>query len=178
VQKLAKYTRRFFCSLFPKLSIGDIEFLRSHLGKQEQILFYRMPLTDQKHCINTAYAVEILAHQKGKLNEKMLIKVALLHDIGKVVAPPSLKHRVYSALIECFLPFLIPFLAKRGKKQHASRLCRAVYIKKEHGVLGAELLKELNWGEGPLFLISHHHDEPEEKEQPELTILRTADEAN
>ena len=178
MHKFAKYLRRFLFSLFPTLSIGDIEFLRSHLSKQEQILFYRMPRFDQKHCINVAYAAEALAQHTAKASQKMLVKVALLHDIGKVVDPPKLRFRVYAALYEMFLPFLANFLAKHGKKPKSSRLARSLYIKKEHGPIGTELLKELNWGEGPLFLIAHHHDAPQDKELPELTILRQADEEN
>lgn len=175
---MLKYVRRFLRSFFPKLSVGDVEFLRSHLSKQEQILFYRMPRADQRHCIDTAYTVEHNGHQVSKSNLKMLIKVALLHDIGKVVAPPSRMRRVWCVVLEYILPFMGTFLAKRGKKQTSGKLARAMYIKKEHGALGAELLKDLNWGDVPLQLIEHHHDTPLEKDPPELTLLRRADEEN
>ena len=129
MSKLVKYSRRFFRSLLPKLTVGDIEFLRAHLSKQEQILFYRMAGADQKHCLNTAYTVEELTSRNSKINHKMLIKVALLHDIGKANWIPPLRFRVYTALFDLLFPFMVGFFAKRGKKVKASKLSKALYIK-------------------------------------------------
>lgn len=176
MNQLTKYTNRFFRALFPKLTPGDIEFLRSHLNKQEQILFYRMSAMDQKHCLNTTYAVQ--ADHASKSNQKMLVKVALLHDIGKVIWSPPIMYRVWGVLIDSLLPPLGHFLAKRGRKEKSSKLARTLYIKREHGNLGVKILKDLDWGEKPLYLIAHHHDAVREKKLPELDILWNADNEN
>ncbi|MBU0580668.1 MAG: HD domain-containing protein, partial [Candidatus Margulisbacteria bacterium] len=161
-----------------KLTPGDIEFLRSHLNKQEQILFYRMPAMDQKHCLNTAYTAAQILPNSQKINQKMLTKIALLHDVGKVAWPPSVLYRVWSTLIDLLLPPFANVLAKFGKKQKSWKICRALFIKKEHGPLGATLLKDLNWGEGPLYIISHHHNGNKDKKILELDLLKQADEQN
>ncbi|MFC1517808.1 HDIG domain-containing metalloprotein [Candidatus Margulisiibacteriota bacterium] len=170
----ASYVKSFLKALFPKLTPGDIEFLRSHLSKQEQILFYRMSAMDQKHCLDTAYAAQAAAHSQ-KINQKMLLKIALLHDIGKVKWSPPLLYRIWSVLFDHLLPPLAKYLAKKGKKEKTGKLSRSLYIKKEHGTLSAQMLKELDWGEGPLYIIAHHHDTPKEKDPAELKILRKAD---
>lgn len=175
MSRLAIYSKRFFRSFFPKLTPGDIEFLRSHLSKQEQILFYRMSALDQKHCLNTAYAAQTATHSQ-KTNQKMLIKIALLHDVGKVVWAPSTMNRIWASLIDMTIPPLAKLLAKKGRDGKANKLLRTLYIKKEHPTLGANLLKDLDWGEGPLYIISHHHDPMRAKEPLELKIIRKADE--
>jgi predicted HD phosphohydrolase len=90
---------KFFKSLSISFTQSEIEFVRKYLNTQEQILFYRMPVVDQKHAIEIAQILEGRAKDHAGINTTQLIQAGLLHDLGKCFFPFSLRDRVLGSLL-------------------------------------------------------------------------------
>jgi predicted HD phosphohydrolase len=103
---------KFFKSLSISFTKSEIEFVRKYLKPQEQILFYRMPVADQKHAIEIAQILESRAKDQTGINTKELIQAGLLHDLGKCFYPFSLRDRVLGSLLRQFLPPAYESLAR------------------------------------------------------------------
>lgn len=168
--------RAFFKSLLPvRISDQDVEFLREFLTKQEQILFYRMGAIDQRHALDTAYAIREMLGKRTKIKLEKMYKAALLHDIGKAQFRLQLSDRVLQTLFFKILPPFANYLADRGSAKHEGYLRRILFCYKYHPRLGAEMTKEIKVEESVVYLIEHHHDLVSFNEPKELSILREAD---
>ena len=163
---------------YKNLTDKDIEFLRTHLNKQEQVLFYRMLFFDQRHSLDVAYDVQVMGKHKQKPHQQKMIRSALLHDVGKMFFDWSVFSRIYAHILFRFIPALASFLAEFGKHSNRPRFFRALYNKKYHCVLAEGLLKELNVDDDEISLIKHHHDVDNANESIEVIILKDADRRN
>lgn len=72
--------RQLLRYIYPNLKKEDINFAKQFLTREEFILFNNMISYDKKHSINILR--DVLKEDQLKDNKKM-IKLALLHDIGK-----------------------------------------------------------------------------------------------
>lgn len=168
--------RAFFKALLPlKITDQDIAFLREFLTKQEQILFYRMSVLDQRHSLDTAYTIREMLGKRTKIKLEKMYKAALLHDVGKAQFKLRVRDRVLQSLFFMFLSPFANYLADRGGVHHESYLCRMLYCYKYHPRLGAEMAKEIKVEDAVVYLIEHHHDPVSFNEPKELSILREAD---
>lgn len=75
--------RQFFRPIFYSLTYDDKVFISKYLNEKEQRLFYRLPKYCQMHSLRVARDVLDESLKKG-LYDILLIKAALLHDIGKI----------------------------------------------------------------------------------------------
>jgi len=161
-----------------KLSDKDIVFLRENLNKQEQILFYSMTALDQRHSLAVAYALQEMIGRKTKLNLDKLLKVALLHDVGKARAKLRVPDRIFQVLLFVLCKPLANYLANKGALYQTGYWRRILYIYKYHPQVGANLLKDIGLSAGIIYLVEHHHDAFQPEEAKELTVLREADRLN
>lgn len=175
LSKLKAIARMFFVK---QLSDEDVSFIEEHLGKSEQILFYRMSIVDQIHSLHVAYTLKEMLNRKSRINLKKMLKVALLHDIGKADIKLTLNSRLYQTSFFFFCKPFANYLANKGKEPNASRRKKLLYYYKEHGNVGAALLREINVDENIAYLVESHHNEPSINEPIELSLLREADDVN
>ncbi len=166
---------KFLKSLSINFSKNEIEFVRKYLNAQEQILFYRMPLADQKHAIEVSQVLENRAKSEKKLDVAQLIKAGLLHDLGKCFYPFTLKDRVIGSLLKQFLPPAYENLSIKGEKQTRKGLARMLYVHKHHPKLGADLARETGMSEECCIMIENHQDQSYENPSPELQLLWAVD---
>jgi hypothetical protein len=92
---------------------------------------------------------------KAGWRDAELLKVALLHDIGKADgrARVGLMHRTIAVLLRASSPRLLSRLASNG-----SGRWRPFQLVIEHPMLGAAQARDVGCSERVCWLIEHHHD--------------------
>lgn len=80
--------KQFYMAITCKITDEDKKFIEAYLNKNEQELFYRLSVSEQSHCVRVAKDIKNYIYNKTNdlkynLTKEELIKVALLHDIGK-----------------------------------------------------------------------------------------------
>ena len=158
--------KQFFNLLNAKMQTKDIKFVENILNKDEQQLFFKLSEIDQKHCVRVAMDVKEEC-EKNKINNSILVKAALLHDIGKL----HVKLNVIDKSILVILNKL-----SSGKLKRFEGISK-VDIYYNHAEKGYKLLKDKCVEDKILFLIKNHHIK-EEPEDLELKILKKCDDRN
>ncbi len=135
--------KQFYRGLKAKVTPEDLQFLRSYLTAEETALFRRLRISEQRHCLNIAY--DCLAEKE---HSPLLIKAALLHDVGKTKSNLTLVNKALAVLVK---KLRIP-----GKILPVF-LTKALYYKEQHPVIGAEILQRLGTEAPVIFLTRYHH---------------------
>lgn len=165
--------KQFVWAAFSKINEEDHTYIRSNLDKDEQKLFYLLSISEQKHCIRVAQEVKKLTKtNKGsyKLNitDKEFIRVALLHDIGKI-------EKKLNILDKSILVILNKVV---GSKMRKLTNIKKVDVYYNHAERGYEILSKLNnYDKRFLYLVRNHHNN-DIINDVELDILKTADSLN
>jgi putative nucleotidyltransferase with HDIG domain len=167
--------KQFYYGMFSKYTPGDEVFARSYLNIKEMALFNQLPYFEQKHSVVVARKMSASARLHTELDQRKLIRLGLLHDIGKVAEKNSILTKSILVIIRFFWPWLYDRLADSGENHP---IWRRFYIHKHHGAVGAELLAKI--GESPEILgIIAKHDprvQPLGQDDPlELKLLQEAD---
>lgn len=161
--------------MFSKFTPADQAFARAYLNSKEIDLFNQLPGFEKKHAVVVARKMLEMAVYNRELDEKKLVLLGLLHDIGKISEKNSVLTKSIMVLIRYFFPRAYDWLAEKGKKDDRFK---RFYIHKQHGAVGADLLEKI--GESPnIISIVKKHDprvEPFAPKDPiELKILQDAD---
>ena len=175
LDRIVHRIKQFYSGMFSIYTKADEAFARSYLNIDEFALFNQLPGFEKKHAVTVARQMLELALYNPELDQRKLVKLGLLHDIGKVAERNSILTKSILVIIRYFFPGLYDWLAEQGK---SDLHFRKFYIHKHHGAVGAELLAKI--GESSEFLsIIKKHDprvEPFGPEDPiELKILQQAD---
>lgn len=158
--------KQFLWSLNGKITEKDLKYIESKLNNNEIILFRKLAINEQKHCINVAMDLEKICCSK-KINSYELIKVALLHDIGKI--------DVRLSIIDKSILVILDYLSKgRIRKFNSINKINVYY---NHGEKGANILKKYGYNERFLYLIRNHHNS-NIKEDEELNLIKYCDNKN
>lgn len=170
--------RQVLAALTAKVTDTDEQFINKHLLAQEQVLFWRMNLPDQRHALNVAYTALQLAQQQPNADLNILVKSALLHDVGKVKGDVSTFDKILTVMAHKIIGKQVKLWGKPGRGSKLANLRHAVYTYFYHPQRSAELLNSID--EDPLIveIVSKHHKAPAENDPPELRILRMADNMN
>ena len=139
--------KQFYWSMVSKLNDEDIDFIKLYLETYELQLFNQLPTYDQKHCINVARDVKSTCNQR-KLQSKDLIKVALLHDIGKI----------YNSMNPIDKSIMVIMHNITNGRLKAYNKTKNVNIYYNHGDIGYNLLRKYGYDDRFLFLIKNHHN--------------------
>lgn len=140
---------QFWRALRAPLWPVDRAFAQARLSAPLLALFESMSRVEQQHGIAVCQALE----QRGITDTDAQV-AALLHDVGKSVAPPYLWDRVLVVLGEWLLP------------QHAARwsatttprgLTRGFVIRRHHAEWGATLAEQAGATPRAVALIRWHH---------------------
>ena len=176
---MKKRAKQFFSALQAEVNRLDIAFLRKHLDKPEQILFYRMTLPDQRHGLDTTYSLEQQTKGINWVDKESLVKVGLFHDVGKSITKFPIWGRIMVVVLNKINKRITNYLARFGENPKSFSLFRLCYVHEHHSTLGADLLKELSGNHDRVAkIIALHHNPPQINEPRELPLLRLADEDN
>jgi hypothetical protein len=75
--------KQFLWGITAKLNDEDKEFINNYLNEYERKLFFSLPVYEQVHSLRVAKGVLKESKDKG-LYDVLIVKAALLHDIGKI----------------------------------------------------------------------------------------------
>ena len=156
---------QFFHTFWTSLRSVDTVYAARHLPPDLLRLFERMAHTEQYHAIDVCRALEA----QGRTDPDLLA-AALLHDVGKIQAPPRIWDRVIAVLGEYF----VPASAVRWSAGEPRGLHRGFVIRRIHPEWGAALAQQAGASPRTVALISQHHALP--GENAELAALQAADE--
>ncbi|MDF2883659.1 MAG: metal dependent phosphohydrolase [Clostridiaceae bacterium] len=138
--------KQFYWAITAKVNKNDKNFIEENLNEIEKDLFFRLSKSDQKHSLRVAYKVKVLC-KESNISDKILVKAALLHDIGKV---------------ECSLGVIDKSILVIADKILKGNLKKFKNIKKvntyyNHAESGYEILKKYDYDKKFLNLIRNHH---------------------
>lgn len=167
--------RQFWAGATAVYTKADDQFARGYLTIEEFSLFRQLPDFERKHCVNVARKMLEAVKNEPRFDERKIVRLGLLHDIGKIRERNTLYTKGVLVVIRFLAPWLYDALAERGKR---SIFFRRFYIHKHHGAVGAELLARM--GESPeIVMMVKKHDpkiEPWGPDDPiELKLLQEAD---
>lgn len=167
--------KQVFAALTASITHTDREFVNLYLNFKAQKLFWAMNVPDQRHALNVAYTALHLAEGQKNINAKLLVKCALLHDVGKVKGDVSTFDKIITVIGDLFLPNWVRKWGKQGRGNKVSNLRHAFYIYFHHAEISAAMLQDI--GECPelIEIIGKHHKTPAENDPLELTLLRKSD---
>lgn len=152
-------------------------FVKKQLTSLEAVLFWRMNVPDQRHALNVAYTAGRLAENQP-LDRCVLIKAALLHDVGKERGDVSTWDKIITVLADAALPAQARRWGRLGRGGKLDNLRHAFYIYFHHAARSAALLEETGTDFAVIELVRRHHEAPLEHDPPELQLLRAADQRN
>lgn len=178
MMSIRKRSRQFFRALRARMTPADLKMIEENLNELEKKLFFAMDTAVQKHCVNVAATALDLARNDEGINLSLLIKAALLHDIGKTNGHITLMDRVWYVLVKKISRRLADKLARPGTHGMLARLRNSFYIHIHHAEIGASMAQKAGLGEEMAFLLHHHHDHSKTGSFHELKILHQADELN
>ncbi len=141
----------------PQFTAEDDKFLNKHLSDWEKVLFEQMDYIDQRHAFRVAKAVMDDPRIQNQAEREILIKAALLHDIGKIRGDFTIKQRVLVKVSEYF-PAWRQRLLRLGQKSKTGYLARAVYVQSIHAQRGAYMLLVSGVDETIVELVRNHHN--------------------
>jgi len=137
-----------------------------YLNSEELELFLRLPTHEKKHAVGTACSIQAL-NKEGK-DMDVLIKAALLHDIGKVKSGAGVIEKSILVLMDKLMPSL---------SWKISRKMNMFYVYYNHPDIGAELLESINTKESVILLVRYHHSH-KKADILGMGLLKKADDLN
>lgn len=137
--------KQFFRGLAAYIPDKKMELVDYYLTQKEKDLFNRLPLHEKKHAVNTAWTIYNAVYNRDKY---ILVKAALLHDIGKVQGKLGIIKKSILVLMDRFLP--------RTAKKLSNKL-NMFYLYYNHPEIGAKLLRSINTNEQVVMLVKYHH---------------------
>ncbi|MDP4147304.1 MAG: HDIG domain-containing protein [Bacillota bacterium] len=158
--------KQFYLGITSKLNSNDHQYLKIHLTDDEISIFNRLTTYEKKHSINVARDVEKVCASKG-INNELLIKAALLHDIGKVYKPVGIINKSAMVVLDNI---------SGGRLRRFSNI-KSIDVYYNHGEKGYNLLKNHGYNDRLLYLIRNHHNNKIDNDI-ELNILRECDDNN
>ena len=158
--------KQFYWSITAKLDEEDLEFINKYLNREERKLFSLLIKYEQKHSIKVARDVIKECKEIG-ISSDRLLKVALLHDIGKIASRLTIVDKSAIVLFDRLT---------RGKLKKAKGI-KKIEVYYNHGEKGSELLGTYGYDERFLYLIKNHHNSSIVGDL-ELDILKKCDNNN
>jgi putative nucleotidyltransferase with HDIG domain len=167
--------KQVLAALTAAITPQDRQFVDSYLNSETQKLFWRMNLPDQRHVLNVAYTALQLAESYPKANITLLMKCALLHDVGKTKGDVSTFDKIITVIGHYLFPNKTKKWSKLGRGSKLSNLRHAFYIYYYHANRSAAMLQEVGESKQLVEIIVKHHETPADSDPLELILLRKAD---
>ena len=174
---LPKRVRQFIMNLTDRINEDDYKYVKSKLNKKEYEIFNAISKSEQKHSVRVAKEIENIIDELKKgnnfeggytltngeildketifsakedliKNEEMLIKVGLLHDVGK--------SRQKINIIDKSIIVILNKLTS-GKLRNIN--LKKIQCYYNHSEYSYEILKEINKNNVFLEAVRNHHNE-------------------
>jgi len=155
---------QFFTTFWTSFRPVDVAYAARYLDPALLRLFRRMSRAEQHHGIAICRTLEARGH-----SDPDLLVAALLHDVGKIQAPPRLWDRVVAVLGEHFAPQR----AAHWGKGEPRGLRRGFVVRRMHAEWGAALAEQAGATPHAVALIRYHHDPA--GDDVELAALQASD---
>ena len=150
---IPKRVKQFYINVTDKMTKKDYDFVKSILTNKELELFMKLSKSEQKHCVRIAKDIESLIDNKETKdydilnNKNLLIKSALVHDIGKS------KKRL-NVIDKSIIVILNKLTNGKLKNIEKSKKIQCYY---NHSIYGYEILKDMIDNEIILDIVKNHH---------------------
>ena len=167
--------KQVIAALKASITVEDKVFVSRYLNAAEQKLFWAMNLPDQCHVLNVAQTALQLAQHQQKIDVTLLVKCALLHDVGKIKGDVSTIDKIITVMGYKLSPRWAKQWGRLGKGSKIDNLRHAFYIYFHHAERGSMMLKEINSSPQLVDIIAKHHEAPTDYDPLELVILRKSD---
>lgn len=172
ISRIIYRVKQFIAAFTNHLNYSEVTFIQNYLTKQEQILFFSLNIVDQKHSLTVSYKCMEKIND-NKTNIKLVVRAALLHDIGKANEFISIWTRVWYVLLNRKpLKSLLSIFAKENSRIQFRRGFNAI---KNHAKRGAGLLRSINSHPIVIEVCEHHHSLPFSNEPDILPLIRKFD---
>ncbi|MDT8718880.1 HDIG domain-containing protein [Clostridium sp. 19966] len=164
--------KQFFWAFFSKITEDDIKFINEKLNIDEREYFFRLSKGEVKHCIRIAKAIdenyyEFYKNTDDKNHKKNIVKVALMHDIGKI-------NKRLNIIDKSILVILGKITRNRIKKYSNIKKINVYY---NHAAMGEPILRKLNYDEYWIDVIKNHHKHNQVKNK-DILVLQHFDNMN
>ena len=156
----------------------DKVFISHYLNNAEQKLFWGMNLPDQRHVVNVAQTALQLAQHQQKIDINLLVKCALLHDVGKNKGDVSTIDKIITVMGHKLSPKWAKQWGRPGRGSKLDNIRHAFYIYFNHAEQSAAMLKEIEASSRMVEIVARHHKAPTDYDPLELVILRKSDDLN
>lgn len=167
--------KQAFAALTATITQEDRAFVEIYLNFDAQALFWGMNVPDQRHALNVAYTALRLAKDHPTINTALLIKCALLHDVGKIKGDISTFDKILAVIGDKLLYKKTKKWARLGRGSKLSNIRHALYIYFNHGDRSAAMLQEIGESNLVIEIVAKHHKTPADNDPLELILLRQSD---
>lgn len=152
---IPKRVKQFYVNVTDKMTKKDYDYAKEILNGKELELFMKLSKSEQKHSIRIAKDIEFIIDNNETDDEEILknrdilIKSALLHDIGKIT-------KRLNVLDKSIIVILNKLTNGRLKNIKKSRKIQCYY---NHSSYGYEILKDMINNEVILDIVKNHHSD-------------------
>ena len=143
--------KQFYWDISCRFKNLDYEFVCEHLNKEEVDLFKKLSISEQFHSIRVVNNAIIQGKQEYNLNEgeiNKLIKICLLHDIGKSECRVNVLEKSIFVICNKLLHGRLKSFSNRSKKLNT------YYF---HPEKGADILSKMGYNDDIIYVIRNHH---------------------
>lgn len=170
--------RQFYRALTAHISEKDREFIDRSIPAVARGLFYQMHPADQYHALHVAKtALQLVDKSNLTIDRSMLLRCALLHDVGRVKGDLDIWGKVLTVLLTHYAPAFARRIARKDCASFWDKPGHALYVYYHHPEIGAAKLRAIGLAE-EAAIVSRHHQAASSGDSAVLTILRQADEKN
>lgn len=158
---MIKRIKQFYINLTDRYGEKDDLFVRSILDDYEYSLFSKLSGSEKKHSVRVANEIKRISREKN-ISDTLLIKAALLHDIGK--------SRKRINIIDKSIIVILHSITS-GKLRNINTAKVQCYY--NHSEYSYDMLKDYEDNERLLYIIKNHHRDISDDE--EMMIFQFAD---
>ncbi|MEG2868861.1 MAG: HDIG domain-containing protein [Terrisporobacter sp.] len=132
----------------------DDSYISIYLNKNEIDMFNKLKKSDKYHCIRVCRdSLDLLKERNINMDEYLVGKAALLHDIGKAEYHLNLIEKAIIVLLDKFT---------KGKLRKYDNI-KQINIYYDHPRVGYEMLKIHNYDKELLDVVRYHHKDKNEE---------------
>lgn len=156
---IPKRVKQFYINVVDKMTEKDYDYIKEILNSKELELFMKLSKSEQKHSIRIAKDIEFSLDNKETYDEdilknrNVLIKSALLHDIGKIT-------KRLNVIDKSIIVILNKLTKGKLKNIEKSKKIQCYY---NHSRYGYEILKDEIKDEIILDIVKNHHNDNSNK---------------
>ena len=169
--------RQFARAVAASVTDDDMRFVCDYLPDDLRPLFFAMSVPDQHHAIMTARTALSLARASDSgVDERLLARVALLHDVGRRAGDMG-AGGIVGKVATVLIASVAPSWARKRAEGDGSAMTHWLHIYYHHAAIGAHLIRDAGY-EREAAIVARHHELSRDDDEPELKILRMADNLN